>query len=421
MELASIITCILLSGFFSGSETALTSLNELKIRHLMEENKRAKVLDLWLHHPNKVLNTILIGNNIVNILGSVLAAELVRKVFGDTQIALVTGVMTLAVLIFGEITPKTFAKHNAEKIAIYIMHVLKIFYTVFFPAAYLMNKFVVGLIKITGGKLDKGPQLTEEEIEFIINVGEKEGVLENGQKEMLQNIFEIGDMNLNEIMVPRTDVVAVSIDESFDSIMEKILEHEFSRLPVYQESIDNIVGVLNVKDLLKYMSKGLEGYELKNMLRQVFFIPGTKKIDEMLTEFQKSRSHMAVVVDEYGGVSGIVTLEDILEEIVGEIWDEYDEEESEVDVIDESTFNVDSMMDIDDFCERFNIEKTEEMEKYETLGGLIFDLAGRIPETGDVYEHAGYSFHILNIEDRKLGKVEVKRLGIGSPFPDEED
>ncbi|QAR33228.1 HlyC/CorC family transporter [Geovibrio thiophilus] len=409
----SIFVCLILSGFFSGSETALTSLSEMKVRHMIEENPKAKILELWIYHPNKVLNTILIGNNIVNILASVIAADMMQKIFGNTQIAAVTGVMTLMILIFGEITPKTFAKHNAKAMAIALMRILKVFYTVFFPATYVMNKLVVAMIKLSGGKLDKKPQITEEELEFIINVGEKEGVLENGQKEMLQNIFELGDMSIKEIMVPRRDIIAVNVNEDFDSIMNKVVENEFSRLPVYEETIDKIIGILNAKDLLVFTREDVSKFNLRGMLRAPYFIPGTKKIDNMLTEFQKTRNHMAIVLDEYGGVAGLLTLENVLEEIVGDIYDEYDQDEvsdTEVEQTDADTYILDAMMDIDDFCEEFGIEKTEEMEKYETLAGLVYDLAGRVPEQGDSYVFGGSTLTVLEIEDRKICRIEMKKI-----------
>lgn len=409
----AIVICLLLSGFFSASETALTSLSEMKVRLMIEEDPRAEILELWIYHPNKVLNTILIGNNVVNVLSAVLAADIAQKLFGSIQITAVTAIMTMLVLIFGEITPKTYAKHNAETSAIILIRFLKIFYIILLPLTYVMNKVVVAMIKSSGGNIDKKPQITEEELEFIINVGEQEGVLENGQKEMLQNIFEIRDMSIKEIMVPRRDIVAISINDSFDSIMDKVFENEFSRLPVYEETIDRIIGILSVKDLLQFTKKNKDDFNLVSLLREPSFIPGTKKIDTMLREFQRARSHMAVVLDEYGGVAGLLTMEDILEEIVGDIYDEYDADETietEVEETEQGTFLLDAMMDINDFCEEFNIIKTPEMKKYETLAGLIYDLAGKVPEVGDSYLFDGKVFNVLEVEDRKICKIEMRTM-----------
>ena len=411
LELLAIAACIVLSGIFSGSETALTSLGELKIRHMIEEDKKAKHLVLWLEHPNKGLNTILIGNNIVNILGSVLATDFAAKLFGDSQIAAVTGIMTLLVLFFGEITPKTFAKHNAAALAPYVIRILKVPYFIFYPFSYGINKLVKWMIKITGGKLDKANhRITEDELEFYISESEKEGILENGKSRMLQNIFDISEIYVKEIMVPRTDMVAIDISDPIDSYMEKILASEFSRIPVYEETVDKIIGILYVKDLLRFVNEDHAVVDLRKVLRKPYFVPETKKIDSMLSEFQRTRNHMAIVIDEYGGVDGIVTLEDILEEIVGEIWDEYDTEEHEGTQISEDTFIVDVRMDIDDFCEKFAIEKTEDMEEYETVGGLIFDIAEKIPEIGEQYKYDKYKFKILNKHERRLDKVELRRI-----------
>lgn len=419
-ELFAIGLCIVLSSIFSGSETTLTSLSELKIRHMIEENPKAKPLTLWLENPNKVLNTILIGNNIVNILASVLATDFTAKYAGDSNIAVVTGIMTIMILFFGEITPKTYAKHNAEKYAITVIKVLKVPYIIFYPFSYGINRLVRLIIILSGGNADRTKhKITEDELEFYISESGKEGMLEDSKTQMLQNIFEISDIYVKEIMVPRTDMVAIDINSKPDDYLDRILASEFSRIPVYDDSVDKIVGILYVKDLLKFVKEDGVHFDLKKVIRKPFFVPETKKIDTMMGEFQKSRNHMAVVIDEYGGVAGIVTLEDILEEIVGEIWDEYDTEEHEVTQVSDDSYIVDVRMDVDDFCEKFDIEKIHEMEEYDTVGGLIFDIAGKIPEVGEVYEFSGYKFKILNKHERRLDKVELTRLH-REPDEDEE-
>lgn len=413
LELVYIGICLVLSGFFSGSETALTSLSELKINHMLSENyDRAKPLIIWRDNPNKVLNTILIGNNIVNILGSVLAANTAAKITGSSSIALVTGIMTILVLIFGEITPKTFAKHNAETLGLLSMKLLRLFYIVFYPFTYLINKLVVAFIKISGGSLGNGgPKITEGELEYLVSVGHQEGVLENDKKEMIHNIFDISETYVKEAMVPRTDMMALNKEATEDEIWSLILETEYSRIPVYEGDIDNIIGVLFVKDLVKNFRKH-EKIDFEGAIRPPYFVPETKKIDDLLREFQKARAHIAIVIDEYGGVAGIITMEDILEEIVGEIWDEHDVEEHECVQVSDDTYIVDVRMDIDDFCEKFGIEKTQDMEEYETLGGLIFDIADKIPEVGEIYEYSEYRFKILTKHERRLDKIEIKKLAM---------
>jgi CBS domain containing-hemolysin-like protein len=405
-----IVTCIFLSGFFSASETALTSLNEIKVKHMISENKKAeKYLRLWLEHPNKVLNTILIGNNIVNILGSVIAADLANSLFKNSAIAITTGIMTLLILVFGEITPKTFAKHNAETLSPYILRILKIFYIVFYPFSFLLNNFVKILIRFMGGKIkNEGPSITEDELEFMIEESGKEGVIEDQQKEMLQNIFDIGETFVKEIMVSRIDMMAIDEDLSLNEILDIISESEYSRIPFYKDNLDNVTGILYVKDLLKYLKKDKNEIQIKTLLRKPTFVPENKKIDDLLKEFQQDRVHLAIVIDEYGSVAGLVTLEDILEEIVGEIRDEYDNEQDQIIEIRPNVYSVDSRIDIDDFCEFFKIEKTESMEEYETFGGLIYDLAGKIPEEGCIFEYENLKFKVLETYGRKLGRIEVK-------------
>ncbi len=415
-ELILIFVSLVVSAFFSSSETALTSLSKIKVAQIVKGNsKNAKYFVLWMKHPNKMLNTILIGNNVSNIFASVLAGSLANKLSGSSQIAITTAVMTVLILFFGEITPKTFAKHNAETLSGVFIRPLALLYYLFYPFTYIINIFVKIVIKIMGGKIDKEqPLITEDEIEFMINVGEEEGVLEDETKEMMHNIMEIRDISVKEIMVPRTEMVALHVNSTIDDVLNIINEYEYSRIPVYEKDLDHITGILYVKDLIKYAKDGLKNIDidLKSMLKEPFFVPETKNIYDLFKEFQSKRVHFAIVIDEYGGVAGIATMEDILEEIVGEIRDEYDAlEEDEFVEVNKDTFLVDAGMDLDDFCEKLGIEKTEDMEEYETVGGLIYDLADKIPSEGEELEFMG-KFHIkvVKVEGNKIVKVEVKRI-----------
>jgi CBS domain containing-hemolysin-like protein len=266
------------------------------------------------------------------------------------------------------------------------------------------------LIKLSGGKIEhNGPKITEDEIEFIISVGEKEGVLENQKKEMLHNIFEISDTLAKEVMVPRTDLVAIKYGTDINEILNLIAKTEYSRIPVYEGKMDNVLGILYVKDLLKYINSDIRNLDIKTILRKPYFVPSTKRIDDLLREFQLHRIHFAIVIDEYGGVDGIVTLEDILEEIVGEIRDEYDrDEKDEIIKIDENTYEIDPKIDIDDFNKFFGIEMEEDDVEYETLSGLIFDLSGRIPEIGEVFLYKNLELLVKEKENRRIKKVIVK-------------
>ena len=415
-EIILIVLSLIVSAFFSSSETALTSLSKIKVAQIVKSgSKNAKYFNLWMKHPNKMLNTILIGNNVANIFASVLAGSLANKLSGSSQIAITTAVMTILILFFGEITPKTFAKHNAEAISAFFIRPLVLLYYLFYPFTYVINIFVKVVIKIMGGKIDKEqPLITEDEIEFMINVGEEEGILEDETKEMMHNIMDIKDISVKEIMVPRTEMVAVSIDSTIDDVLKVIEEYEFSRIPVYENDLDHIAGILYVKDLIMYAKEGLKNLniDLKNMIKEPFFVPETKNIYDLFKEFQSKRVHLAIVIDEYGGVAGIATMEDILEEIVGEIRDEYDSaEEDEFVEVNENTFLVDAGMDLDDFCEKLGIEKTEDMEDYETVGGLIYDLADKIPSEGEELDFGDkFRIKVLKTEGNKIVKVEVKRI-----------
>lgn len=420
-ELVLIMVSLILSAYFSATETALTSLNELKIKHAMQEyGEKAKGLELWLSNPGKVLNTILFGNNLANILSSVLAASIAVRLFGNAAVAGVTGVMTFLILVFGEITPKTFAKNNALPFAMFSIHILKAFYVLLYPFTWVMTVFVTFLMKSTGSSGGKKPKITEDELEFLINVGEKEGVLEKEKGEMLTNIFDISDIQVKEVMVPRTDVVAVPDDIEKSALLGLIEETEFSRIPVYHDSLDNIKGILYVKDIIRMTSRAYEVSDIMKLLRDPLIVPESKKIDLMLKDFQQKRLHMAVVVDEYGGTAGIVTMEDILEEIVGDILDEYDDDEKDVVEISENKFLIDAGMDFEDFCDMFGVEITDELSDYETLGGLILDIAGEVPQVDDSYDWRNFRF---TVKDRKDNRIKTLLTEVEKPvaFPRKED
>ncbi|AEA33254.1 hemolysin family protein [Hippea maritima] len=410
-----IVVSLIASAFFSSSETALTSLSPLKVSQIVQGGgKNAKYFSLWLNHPNKMLNTILIGNNVVNIFASVLAGDLAMKLSGSSQLAATTAIMTVLILFFGEITPKTFAKHNAERFAEVSIKILAFLYYLFYPFTYLINIFATGVIKVVGGEVGKEkPLITEEELEFMINVSEKEGILENQTREMMHNIIDIKEISVKEIMVPRTEMVCVDVESSIDTLLNLIEEYEYSRIPAYDGTLDNIVGIVYIKDLIKKAKeKDIHSISIKEVLRGAMFVPETKHIYDLFKEFQAKHIHVAIVIDEYGGVAGLVTMEDILEEIVGDIRDEYDErEEDEFVKLDSGVYIVDAGMDLDDFCEKLNINKESYMEEYETVAGLVYDLADRIPNEGDEFELEGkYKIKVLKISGKKIEKVEVRRI-----------
>lgn len=316
------------SAFFSAAETAFTSLSRLKVSHLIERKiPGARMVKRLKDEPARLLSTILIGNNIVNIAASVLATQIVYNYFaarGGGSAGLIigaaTGIMTFFILVFGEITPKTTAIRQAERVALLFAYPLYLISILLTPVAILLTWISAPFVLLLGGHIpEQGPFITEEELKFMISAGEKEGVLEREEKEMISSIFEFGDTLVREVMTPRPDILAVDESESLLAAVDLIRDSGHSRIPVYENNIDNIIGILYAKDLLS----ARDG-KLKDYMRSALFIPETKKVDELLHQMQANRTHVAIVVDEYGVTSGLVTMEDLIEEIVGEIHDEFE-------------------------------------------------------------------------------------------------
>ncbi len=409
-EIVSLAVLFLLSAFFSGSETAYLAVSRAKIRKLAKDgDPRAKVLLHLIEHPNRVIVTILVGNNLVNITAASLATSLAIEAFGSKGIGIATGVVTLIVLIFGEITPKSYSATNAEKVALFVARPIYLLMKLLAPLVLLLSKFAKLLVKSFGGEVKLGPFITEEELKMLVEVGEEVGAIEKEEKEMISGIFEFGDTDVKEIMVPRIDMKCIEAGESIETARKLILETGHSRIPVYEGSIDNIIGILYAKDLLKYLnSKGAKPKSLREIIRPAYFVPETKKLDDLLREFQQNRVQIAIVVDEYGGTAGMVTLEDILEEIVGEIKDEYDiAEEEPLERIDEKQAIVDARMSIHDVNEALDINLPE--EEFDTIGGLVFNTIGRIPSPGDEVEIDGVKLRVEKMRGRRIMKVRVIR------------
>ena len=407
-----IFVCLVLCAFFSLTETALTSISHLKAKHLRENGGSAgKVLDLWLHTPEQVLASILIGNTFVTLFSAVYAAHLAATVFDNPSIGAIALAMTVVVVMFGEIIPKTIGKTYAAQLAIPSLRLFRVFNIVLFPLALAFSHVARLLTSVVVSKhLKSPPQITEEELEFLINVSEEEGVIAEQKHEMLSGIFELGDTVVREIMVHRIDMTAVSSALKISEVSDIMRETGLSRLPVYDQKVDNIVGVIYAKDVLFFINKHRTDQSFWNapvldLKREAIFVPETKAVDQLFQELRKQRLHMAIVLDEYGGTSGVVTMEDILEEIVGEVRDEFDNEE---DAIRPSTvaneFLVECKIHIDDFCDFFDLNSKDIMQEgmaseFDTLGGLILHHFGQIPKRGDK----------LNIQEVALEVVEVSR------------
>ncbi len=408
-EIVSLALLFLLSAFFSGSETAYLSVSRAKIQKLAKDgDPRAKILLYLIEHPNRVIATILVGNNLVNITAASLATSLAIEAFGNKGIGIATGIVTLIVLLFGEITPKSYSATNAEKVALFVARPIYLLMKLLAPLVLLLSKFAKLLVKSFGGEVKLGPFITEEELKMLVEVGEEVGAIEKEEKEMISGIFEFGDTDVREIMVPRIDMKCISADENIETARKLILETGHSRIPVYEGSIDNIIGILYAKDLLKYLNSKAKPKSLREIIRPAYFVPETKKLDDLLREFQQNRVQIAIVVDEYGGTAGMVTLEDILEEIVGEIKDEYDvAEEEPLEWIDENQAIVDARMSIHDVNEALDINLPE--EEFDTIGGLVFNTIGRIPSPGDEVEIDGVKLKVERMRGRRIMKVRVVR------------
>lgn len=313
--------------------------------------------------------------------------------------------------MFGETIPKTLAQYEVINMSVGHVKMLNKFYIIFSPIIFISNILTAVSLKFFGKSLKKDPKFSEDELEFLINVGEKEGKLQPDKGEMITNIFDISDIDVKEIMVPRTDVTAVPENISTEEIKQIIRETEYSRIPVYRNSLDNIIGILYVKDLIRLKGTDYSVEDLLKLVRKPLFVPETKKIDLMLKEFQKNKLHIAVVVDEYGGTAGIITMEDILEEIVGDILDEYDIDSEEIKQISENKYIINGRMTVNDFCDHFNIDEFDEDDDYDTVAGLVFDIAGEVPKIGDEFVWNNFKFTIKRLENRRIDLMEVEILG----------
>ncbi|MFQ6050851.1 MAG: hemolysin family protein [Candidatus Hydrothermarchaeota archaeon] len=404
-ELILLTVLVLLSGFFSGSETALISLNKIRIKYLVQKGeKRAKTVDELLKQPNRLLATILIGNNLVNVAASALATSLAIQYFGNKGIGIATGVMTLVLLMFGEISPKAFATKNAEKVSFIVSKPIKTLEYVFYPVIEILTKFTNFIVRILGGEAKASPFITEEEIKTMLYVGEEEGEIEPEEREMIHKIFEFGETTVKEVLVPRMDMVCIEANRSLEEAVDKALEHGFSRLPVYEGTVDNIVGIVHIKDLFTHIREKRQ-VSLKEVMRPTYYVPETKKVSDLLKDLQRSRQHMAICTDEYGGTVGLVTIEDLLEEIVGEITDEHDPRMELIKKVNERTYIVNGAVPIDDLNKYLGSNFPE--ENSETIGGFVFHCLGKLPKPGDSIEYDGYEISVQKIEKRRIVQVKI--------------
>ena len=406
----TIILVILLigSGFFSMSETSLMSLSKIRIRHMQEEGvKGAKLVSNLIEDSNKLLSTILVGNNVVNIAATSISTALFTSLIpGASGVAVATAVMTVLVLLFGEITPKTIAANNSEKVAIFVSRPIKIIIFILRPVVWVFNLVTGVIFKILGVKDKSGqPYITEEELKTMVNVSHEEGVLEIEERQIINNVFQFGDMQAKEAMVQRLDMIAINSEDKYEEIIEMFKNEKLSRMPVYNESIDDIIGILNIKDIIFLNDEEIQKFNIKDYIREPFFTYEFKKITQLLEEMKVSKSQMAIVVDEYGGTSGLITIEDLVEVIVGDIEDEYDEEEEEIQVIKEDEYIVDGSIKITDVNELIGVRL--ESEEFDSIGGYIIGHLRRLPEENEVIEVDNIKFCIESLDKNRIKKVRI--------------
>jgi putative hemolysin len=409
LQLMILIISLLLCGLASATETALTSVSRIKLRNLVEEGDlKATQIDRLLAEPNTFLSTILIVNSVAVIVASSMSTVLALR-FSTTFGELISTILiSLIVLIFCEITPKTAALQNPLRWARIMVGPVRRTAWLLRPIVWSLGIITNFLVRLMGGQVKhRGPFVTEEELRLLVTVGEKEGVLEEEETEMIHSIFEFADTTVREVMIPRIDMVTLESNATVDEAVDLALQGGFSRIPVYEEEIDNIIGVLYTKDMLKQLREDHNKLPIKDLVRAAYFVPETKKLDDLLHEIRQKRIHMVMVVDEYGSVVGLVTIEDLVEEIVGDIQDEYDREEKLYEPVSENEFIFDAKINIDEFNELMNTRL--ESEDYETLGGFLYAQLDKIPSVGDTITAEGWKFTVLSTRGRRITKVRVER------------
>ena len=430
IEILGVLLLIAIVGFFSASEVAVLSSRKSRMRALAEEGERRAALVLGFQEdPDRFLATIHIGIIFSLVLASGLGAILgwqhlvpslsevsipwVRDSSGWLSLSIIVLSLGFLVVVIGELVPKSLALRSAETVALRVAPAMQVVETVFrYPAMVLTGASNLLLVPFNTRQVHAEPGISEEEFKLILEEGTRRGVIDKTEQELIGSIFEFTDTTAKEVMIPRPDVVALSMDMSHERIIKTVLEEGYSRMPVYRGTIDNIVGVVYTKDLL-----GLMEYRdliiLQDVIRPAYFVPETKKISQLMRELQERKIHIAIVIDEFGGTSGIITMEDILEEIVGEIHDEYDEDLKDVEQASDGTFLVNARMPVREFNERF-ITEIPPADDYETIGGLLQKLTGRIPEIGEEITHDNLSFTVMKKSQRRIRQVKLRKRDPGA-------
>ena len=405
LQLVILVLLLSASAFFSSAETALMTSNKLRIRNLAENgDKRAeKVLEITAN-TDKMLSAILIGNNIVNLSASALSTTLTLKMFGSSLVGIATGILTFLILVFGEITPKNVASKNAENIALKYIGIISVLVVILTPVIYVVNKVAGIVISLFVKNNDDNNMVTEDELRAMVEVSHEDGVIEKEEKKMIVNVVDFGDTVAGDIMLPRVDMVMVSVESTYEEILKIFREERYTRIPVYEESPDNVIGILNVKDFLLIEDK--ENFSVKEHLREPLYTYEYKKTSSLMVDMRKTGANIVIVLDEYGTTVGLITLEDMLEEIVGEIRDEFDADEDEgITKISETEYLIDGSTNLDDVNDRIGLELSS--EEYESIGGIIMEKLGRLPVEGEVI-----TFDNIILTVKKMDYARIEKVGL---------
>lgn len=412
IQLIVLIILIFLSAFFSSAETALTTVNKFTLRSLSDNgNKRAAKVLRVTENSSKLISTILIGNNIVNISASALATTFTTKVFGNAYVGFATGILTLLVLIFGEITPKTLAQMYSVKFSLAYIDIISFLMIILTPVIWIVNKLsglIFKLLRVDSGK--NVQKLTEDELITMVNVSQEEGVIEHGEKEMITNVVDFGDSRARDIMIPRASMTLVSADAGYDELLSLYMDVPYTRIPVYEETRDHVIGILHVKDLFYYKAThNNQEFDLRSIIRKPLYIYEYQKTSDLLAHMKSHSNYMAIVLDEYGVTVGLITVEDLIEEIIGDIKDEYDQaEHNNIIRLDEKHYSVDGMIKLDDINDMLGIRL--ESDDYDSIGGYIIQLLDHIPEAGETASDGVITCTVKEMDKNRVMRVLLEIL-----------
>ena len=406
LQILIVIGLLALSAFFSSSETAMVTVNKIRVRNLADAGlSSAVVLTKILDNQPKMLSAILIGNNIVNLSASSLMTVIVTKAFGDRFVGIATGVLTLLVLLFGEITPKTTATLYAETIALRFAKPIYALMQVLTPVIFIVNKMSLAVLMVLHIDPNKKQDaITEDELRTIVEVSHEEGVIESDEKKMIYNVFDFGDSVAKDIMVPRIDMTFVDVGATYEEVISVFREEKYTRYPVFEETTDNVIGIINIKDLL--LAEPGQNFCLRDYLREPLYTYEFKKTTELMVELRKTQNNIAIVLDEYGATAGLITLEDMLEEIVGEIRDEYDEDEEDlVRRVAPGEYLVEASTKLDDLNDQLGLEL--ESEDYDSIGGFVIGLLDHLPEAGEEVTYQNLRFVVEKMDRNRIDEIHL--------------